>query len=137
MSSNNPGGTFPIHQHLNSTTGDAPPRRYHPVLIIPGLMSSALMIHESPHKTWKDKRLWMNIASVGFNSLHTSGKLRRNELRRRASIMRIGELDKTCEEIHQEYMRQVECKSRWIWHLTLQPDMIHEKEGVVAVSGYL
>ena len=26
MSSNNPGGTFPIHQHLNSTTGDAPPQ---------------------------------------------------------------------------------------------------------------
>ena len=42
--------------------------------------------------------------------------------------------DQNSDHMHQEYLKQVECKSKWLWHLRLKPDLIHEKEGVVAVS---
>ena len=140
-----------------------------PVLILPGFMSSGLTIQKSPHKSWEGKRLWLNISSAGFNSLHVGGALRKNE-QRRSTMNLMGDdgrkkepLDPSSEEmqwvqmmywihtiwmtiylskhlfhihsfISQEYKRQLECKSRWLWHMRLQSDMLHEKEGVEVVS---
>ena len=94
-------------------------RKQHlPVLIIPGFMSSGLIIEKSPHKPWEGKRLWLNIASAGFNSLHVGGALRKNEEERRSTRqLRVGNvlpLDQSSEQMHQQYLRQVECKSKWV-----------------------
>jgi hypothetical protein len=103
-------------------------------------MSSGLTIQKSPHKSWEGKRLWLNISSAGFNSLHTRGALRKNEKRRSTRDLRddntsISSVEgQSSEEMHQEYLKQMECKSKWVWHMRLQPDMIHEKEGVEVVS---
>ena len=96
-------------------------------------MSSGLTIQKSPHKSWEGKRLWLNISSAGFNSLHTRGALRKNEKRRSTRDLRDASI-KSSEEMHQEYLKQMECKSKWVWHMRLQPDMINEKEGVEVVS---
>ncbi|KAL9180570.1 hypothetical protein ACHAXT_011023 [Thalassiosira profunda] len=113
----------------------APSRAGHPVLIIPGFMSSGLTIQKSPHKSWEGKRVWINIASAGFNSLHVGGALRKNE-RRRESMRDLraeagDPTERTSEEMHQEYAKQMECKSKWVWHMRLRSDMVREKEGVV------
>ncbi|KAL7531494.1 hypothetical protein ACHAXR_007599 [Thalassiosira sp. AJA248-18] len=102
-----------------------------PVLIIPGFMSSGLAVQKSIHKSWEGKRLWLNISSAGFNSLHVGGALRKNEQLRSTRDLPAGDsFDQSSEEMHQEYVKQIECKSRWLWHIRLQPDMMREKEGV-------
>jgi len=55
----------------------------------------------------------------------------KNEQRRSTRIL-AGDsgVDQSSEEMHQEYVKQMECKSRWVWHMRLQSDMIHEREGV-------
>ena len=50
-----------------------------PIMIIPGILSSALIVKESPHKSFMNKRIWMNITQLGFGSLHVGGALRKNE----------------------------------------------------------
>ena len=113
-----------------------------PVLIIPGFMSSGLTIQKSPHKSWIGKRLWLNIASLGFNSLHVGGALRKNETKYSNRALDAGAsdggvVDPSSDEMHQEYLKQMECKSKWVWHLRLKSDMIHEKDGVEVVRGCL
>lgn len=104
-----------------------------PVLIIPGFMSSALTIKKSPHKSWEGKRIWMNIAQLGFQSLRIGGKLRENE-KTRALQQKNSKQDKASmlasDALHQEYKNAVECKSRWVRHMRLQDDMKTEKEGI-------
>ncbi|KAL7545588.1 hypothetical protein ACHAWF_008940 [Thalassiosira exigua] len=125
-----------------------------PVLIIPGFMSSGLEIRKSPQKFWEGKRLWLNISAAGFNSLHVGGALRKNEetrslrkikpVERRRSVRDAlapqaamgGEdepaapIDPASDEMHQVYIKQMECKSKWLWHMRLKSDMIREREGV-------
>jgi len=68
----------------------------------------------------------MNISQMGFQSLHVGGALRKNEEIRASS--------KTCEAsddaLHQEYIKQMECKSEWVRHMRLKNDMISEKDGI-------
>lgn len=109
-----------------------------PVLIIPGFMSSGLKVNKSPHESWVGQRLWLNITHAGFESLHVGGKLRKNEAYRSKRKLN-EEVDavsehRSSEEMHQEYVRQMECRSRWVRHMRLQSDMIHEKEGIEVVS---
>ncbi len=125
------------------------PRQRKPVLIIPGFMSSALTIEKSSiDPTWEGKRLWLNLFSLGFHSLQIGGVLRRNEEKimkieeenkpidsRGGKLSRAGEAlggsVKSSRDLHLEYLKQLECKSKWVEHMRLQPDMIHENEGVV------
>ena len=143
----------------NGKHDDGHQQHHLPVLIIPGFMSSGLTIRKSPHKSWEGQRLWLNIKSAGFNSLHVGGALRRNEDYRRNSVRNLAaatddagdknkrnnssssapqdtttattaKIDPASDEMHQEYIKQMECKSKWLWHMRLQSDMVHEKDGV-------
>ncbi|KAL3773108.1 hypothetical protein ACHAWO_008703, partial [Cyclotella atomus] len=63
-----------------SSMAEDPDKKLIPVLIVPGFMSSVLTVQSSSLKpSWKDKRLWLNITSLGFNSIKRGGKLQRNE----------------------------------------------------------
>jgi len=99
-------------------------------------MSSGLTIQQSPNKSWIGKRLWLNISAAGFHSLHVGGALRKNEDRRSMRNLKVKDvvtLDKSSEEMHQQYLKEVECKSKWVRHMRLK-DMINEHDGVVVVS---
>mmetsp|Transcript_30290 Transcript_30290/g.63478 ORF Transcript_30290/g.63478 Transcript_30290/m.63478 type:complete len:777 (+) Transcript_30290:215-2545(+) len=126
--------------------GSSNPRQRKPVLIIPGFMSSALTIEKSSiDPTWEGKRLWLNLFSLGFHSLQIGGVLRKNEdqIRKMEEANKmidskvgrnngtLGASVKSSRDLHLEYLKQVECKSKWVEHIRLQPDMIHENEGVV------
>ena len=116
-------------------------------------MSSGLVIQKSSiDSSWEGKRLWLNLSSLGFNSLHVGGALRKNEeeiirtattietanenVKANTNTKRPGGLDndgsrfKSSRDMHQEYLKQVQCKSRWAEHVRLQSDMIHERMGV-------
>eukprot|EP01094_Clydonella_sp_ATCC50884_P018051 TRINITY_DN3267_c0_g1_i1.p1 TRINITY_DN3267_c0_g1~~TRINITY_DN3267_c0_g1_i1.p1 ORF type:complete len:1413 (+),score=388.34 TRINITY_DN3267_c0_g1_i1:156-4394(+) len=40
-----------------------------PVLIVPGLCSSALSVHESSHGPWVGKRVWLDMNCIGFDKV--------------------------------------------------------------------
>jgi len=102
-----------------------------PVLIIPGFMSSALTIEKSPHKAWEGKRIWMNITQLGFQSLRVGGALRENEKIRASQQDNSNQASSIAShELHQQYMKEMECKSRWVRHMCLQDDMKSEKDGI-------
>ncbi len=103
-----------------------------PVLIIPGFMSSALAIKKSPHKSWEGKRIWMNITQLGFQSLHVGGALRENEKSRSSHENKTkgGKSSESSDAMHQQYLNEMECKSRWVHHMCLQDDMKSEKDGI-------
>jgi len=98
-----------------------------PVLIIPGFMSSGLEVVKSPTKSWEGKRIWLNLTQVGFQSLNARGALRKNE---EARSVRDLSTDPSSEQMHQEYLRQIECKSKWVRHMRLRSNLIQEREGV-------
>lgn len=119
------------------TNGSNNHKPHNPVLIIPGFMSSGLTIKKSTQsKSWEGKRLWLNITSAGFNSLHVGGALRKNEHQRSIHNMKVKDAlppYKAREEMHEQYLKEVECKSKWVRHMRLK-DMVHEPEGIVVVS---
>jgi hypothetical protein len=94
-----------------------------PVLIIPGVMSSGLTCTTSTHKSWVGKRIWLNAAQMGFQSLSIGGALRANEQARASQ-------QDASDALHQQYIQEMECKSRWLQHLCLQNDMKSEKDGI-------
>lgn len=109
-----------------------------PVLIIPGFMSSVLTVQSSSlSPAWKDQRIWLNITTLGFNSIKRGGKLQRNEEVRSQRILNSEEsgkavsLDPTLEQMHADYLKQVECKNKWVQHMQLADDLISERKGVV------
>jgi hypothetical protein len=88
-----------------------------PILIIPGFMSSGLEIQESVLKpNWKGQRIWINISSLGRESLY----LGRPTV---AGDPKADEDDLTIRE-NRKY------KSAWLQHLLLKSDMKTEHEGV-------
>jgi len=94
----------------------------YPVLIIPGFMSSGMEIKESDTKSWVGKRVWINLNSLGFQSLHRGSALDINESLRGESSF--------SEEKHREYERQFKCKSKWLHHMSLSNDMLTERPNV-------
>jgi hypothetical protein len=121
-----------------------PDKKLTPVLIIPGFMSSVLEVQSSTlQPSWKNQRLWLNITTLGFNSITRGGKLQRNEEIRSTKLLNAEEtgkeeaLDPSVEQMHAEYLKQVECKNKWVQHMKLGDDMISEREGVVvrAIQG--
>ena len=95
---------------------------FHPVLIIPGFMSSGLEIKESDTRSWVGKRVWINLNSLGFQSMYRGSALNVNEsLRGEASFS---------EEQHRKYEMQVTCKSKWLHHMSLSSDMLSERPNI-------
>jgi len=83
-----------------------------PVIIIPGFMSSGLEIKNSDkRKHWINKRIWLNLKSLGFESFSKSG--------------RVNYID---EEKKNE--TSLECVNDWLGHMCLQEDMQNETCGV-------
>ena len=105
-----------------------------PVLIIPGFMSSGLQVKKSPHKSWEGNRIWLNISQLGFQSLHVGGALRKNEQKLAASQQNYASKGnkpgESSDVLHQQYMKEMECKSRWVHHMCLKDDMKSEKDGI-------
>jgi hypothetical protein len=127
-----------VKKSKTSSKTEGPDKKHIPVLIVPGFMSSVLTVQSSSLKpSWKDKRLWLNITSLGFNSIKQGGKLQRNEIIRSKRILNAENTgteetsDPTLEQLHAEYMKQVECKNRWVQHMQLGDDLITERKGVV------
>lgn len=84
-----------------------------PILIIPGFMSSGLEIRESKVKpSWKGKRIWINLSSLGFESLYFG---RSTELQ---------------EEENKEAKENRIYKSAWLQHMLLKQDMKSEADGI-------
>ena len=98
-----------------------PSQRFHPVLIIPGFMSSGLEVKKSTTASWVGKRVWINLNSLGFQSIYRGSALEVNESLK-------GE--KFSKEQHEEYQEQVLCKSKWLHHISLSEDMITERPGI-------
>ena len=125
-------------KNSKSSKAKDPNKTLKPVLIIPGFMSSVLTVQSSTLKpSWKDQRLWLNISTLGFNSIKRGGKLQRNEDIRSKRILdaeKTGKKeaqDSTLEEMHAEFLKQIECKNRWVQHMKLGDDLTSERKGVI------
>lgn len=103
-------GTMPSHQ------------RFHPVLIIPGFMSSGLQVEKSDSESWVGKRVWINLNTLGFESLYRGSAIEENESLKKGGA-------EFSKEQHEEYQEQVRCKSKWLHHMSLSDDMITERPG--------
>ena len=44
---------------------------HHPVILVPGYMSSCLAVEESPWKDWSDRRIWLSMQAMGFEKVFT------------------------------------------------------------------
>lgn len=86
-------------------------------------MSSGLQVEKSDTKSWVGKRVWINLNSLGFQSIYRGSAIEANE-----SLKKGGE--KFSKEQHEEYEEQVRCKSKWLQHMSLSDDMITERPGI-------
>ena len=85
------------------------------MLIIPGFMSSGLEVRESSvSKSWVGKRVWINLQSLGFEKLFHGKLLHQSEK----------------EGDRREYEEQVDCKNKWLRHMSLADDMVSERPGM-------
>lgn len=96
-----------------------------PILIVPGFMSTGLEIQESKLRPeWNGKRLWLNLTSLGMSSIGHDGH---DITKRRKSVAEKQQFRKsTAEEI-----QQLLYKSDWCNHMSLQQDMLTERDGIV------
>lgn len=93
-----------------------------PILIIPGFMSSGLEIKESKVRpNWEGKRLWLNLQSLGFSALHFGSALRKST---------IDGADQGPSTVTDDEAKNVQYKSAWLQHMSLQTDMQTEHRGV-------
>jgi len=88
-----------------------------PVLIIPGFMSSGLYVKESGAKpSWEDKRIWLNLGSLGFQAMHFGGD------------MRLASASPSNDTVKKD--EGYEMRSLWLQHMALKQDMKTEKDGI-------
>lgn len=81
-----------------------------PICIIPGFMSSGLEIQQSIFRPdWEGERLWINLASLGFQSIHFGSS---------------PAVEKEPDAKHTKY------KSDWLNHMSLMHDLQSEREGI-------
>jgi len=87
-------------------------KRRLPILIIPGFMSSGLQVEESRDRPeWKNKRIWLNLRSLGFSALHSKGATADSD-----------------SDDDEESPHQAVYKSHWMNHMALVNGT--EREGV-------
>ena len=98
-----------------------------PVLIIPGFMSSGLQVSESSLRPdWKGARLWINLVSLGFQSVHFGGDSVRQQ--HTAKSQDAGNDDD--DDGGEKQQQHVAYKSAWLTHMSLQSDLCSEIPGV-------
>ena len=104
-----------------------PPSGLLPILIIPGFMSSGLEIKESKLcPSWKDKRIWLNLSSLGLSSLYFG------QAQKKKQSIKITKSTTTCSNNEQQQQQQQQkYKSAWLEHMRLNlDDMRSEPNGV-------
>ena len=50
-------------------------------------MSLRLTVQDSAYNSWRDKQLWLNITSLGFNRMNVGGNFCKNEERCWCSVI--------------------------------------------------
>ena len=100
-----------------------------PVLIIPGFMSSGLVCKKSGvGSKFVDKRVWLNLGQIGFQSLHSDGAVVKNEKKKRDHDQGVQGVEYS-QALHVEYEEAYRCKSAWLQHMALKDDMFTERGG--------
>lgn len=109
-----------------------------PILIIPGFMSSGLEIKESStHPNWVDKRLWLNLGSLGLSAMYF-GNAQRKGASPPSSPISTKTDDASNTQRSEEEQQQANYKSGWLQHMMLNPtDMRSDPHGlkVRAIEG--
>ncbi|CAB9511663.1 Phospholipid:diacylglycerol acyltransferase [Seminavis robusta] len=102
-------------------------RAYLPILIIPGFMSSGLEVVESQSKTeWEGKRIWLNLSSLGFQTTFLrSAKDDYKEAPDEGS----SQLNDPRSDAFGD-PRSAVLRNAWLHHMSLQKDMVTERDGV-------
>jgi hypothetical protein len=97
-------------------------------------MSSGLVCESSTiRKDYEGDRVWLNLTSLGFQSLHTGGALLANEEKRQRALLESKEpsdIEGYSEHLQEEFEQQKRCKSAWLEHMALDEDMCNERPGV-------
>ena len=115
-----------------------------PILIIPGFMSSGLEVTESTLRPdWVGKRIWINLSSLGFNSIHFAGQsVQQSDQRQghhgRGLLSFGGNTNKknnsttlVDDDLDENSHQHMKYKSDWLSHMALSTDdMTTEREGV-------
>jgi len=89
-----------------------------PVLVIPGLCSSCLVVTESPYDDWKGKQIWLNLGSIGFDKI-LLGNVMRNMRKR----------DDSRSNLNLEDSQKAQ-KRKWMQHMRLKADGISDPDGI-------
>jgi pimeloyl-ACP methyl ester carboxylesterase len=106
-----------------------------PILIIPGFMSSGLVIKESStNPNWVNERLWLNLGSLGVSAMYfgnaqrqTNNKSTPNTTTTLENRMDTDDMDNADEETKQ----QANYKSGWLKHMMLNPtDLRSDPPGI-------
>ncbi|KAG7368984.1 lecithin:cholesterol acyltransferase [Nitzschia inconspicua] len=85
-----------------------------PILIIPGFMSSGLEIKESStNPNWVNKRLWLNLGSLGLSAMYFGSAQRRSNKSSPVSRLDTGGMES------EEEQQQANYKSGWLHHMML------------------
>lgn len=102
-----------------------------PILIIPGFMSSGLEIKESDVKpNWVDKRVWINLTSLGMSAMYFGGAQRKQQASAPAGPPSPPPSKKSVNGDDEEQEQQG-YKSAWLTHMMLSPsDMRTEPRGI-------
>lgn len=102
-------------------------KKRYPILIIPGFMSSGLEVKESKnYPDWVNKRVWLNVTSIGFGLFCGNNALESNHDLLQQQQQEIEMLN------HEEYKKEHNiCKSKWLHHMSLSDDMINERSGII------
>lgn len=91
-----------------------------PVLIIPGFMSSGLVVQSSNVRPdWVGERIWINLTSLGIQSFHFGKSVEERE-----------DGDSTSQSDSDEVKRNVTYKSDWLQHMVLSNDLKTEANDV-------
>jgi hypothetical protein len=93
-----------------------------PILIVPGFMSSGLEIKESSiNRGWEEKRLWLNLSSIGISAMYF-GKAQKR--------MVYYKQDLDDDDDDDEEIRQANCKSDWLKHMLPGSDKESDAPGI-------
>ena len=134
MPSNNDGSS-----KKDGADADGKGHTLQPVLIIPGFMSSGLEVKSSSTRpSWIGERIWINLQSLGFESIYFGDATKRGEKHDVDDDENdAGDDDENGGEPSAGQKQHRQFKSAWLQHMILNNDMKTEKYGVElrAISG--
>jgi pimeloyl-ACP methyl ester carboxylesterase len=90
----------------------SPPPKLLPIMLIPGFMNSSLVVQESKSRPdWEGKKIWMDLPSLGFSPSYFDASHRKGK-------------------VQADPEQQQRCKSLWLEHMKLQPNLRNENSWV-------